>query len=284
MSERFAVIVGNNDPSDGDVRAVVSEFAEKLAIELVDVHETGVSVVRNDIISHALNVFPALQWIALQDDDEEADENWLNALVQAGMTYGADMAGGYTMAVLHSTPWLTALALSGKRNIKDGPVSALDGTCNLLISSSFLKSLTRAPFDPAYGKTGGEDYEFFRYARTINARMIWTNEAKINEEIVVDRLSSRYMLARQFRVGAYMANIDMIYDKRFKAVCKSFLCLIWMFGRIGKNIIDRAGWHVCMACALKDLFYFFGRLSGQIGIIVPHYGAARENGKQLHTA
>ena len=68
----FAVVVANNLPGDARVGAVIDVFKDWLDVHLADVTERGVSAVRNQAIAVALAQFPALQWIAFQDDDEVA--------------------------------------------------------------------------------------------------------------------------------------------------------------------------------------------------------------------
>ena len=68
----FAVVVANNQPGDARVDAVVDAFKDRLDVHFTDVTEWGVSAVRNQAIAVALAQFPALQWIAFQDDDEVA--------------------------------------------------------------------------------------------------------------------------------------------------------------------------------------------------------------------
>jgi succinoglycan biosynthesis protein ExoM len=72
-------------------------------------------------------------------------------------------------------------------------------TSNALVAARLLAG--PAPFDPAFGVSGGSDSHFFiRWSRQ-GARLVWCEEAVVQEWLPASRVRAGWILRRAFRVG-----------------------------------------------------------------------------------
>jgi succinoglycan biosynthesis protein ExoM len=71
---------------------------------------------------------------------------------------------------------------------------------NVLLHARLLAQLS-APFDPAYGLTGGEDGDLLTRLANSGARFVWCDEAVVTEPVEASRLSLSWLLLRALRGG-----------------------------------------------------------------------------------
>ena len=62
-------------------------------------------------------------------------------------------------------------------------------------------------FDPGYGKTGGEDVDFFRRMLGRGYRFVWCQEAAVFESVPPHRLTRSYLLRRALLRGVVSARL-----------------------------------------------------------------------------
>ncbi len=207
----FEIVVGNNED-----RALTS-YAELSAaglpaIRVVPVATRGVSAVRNAMVADVLARRPDARWIACLDDDQEPAGDWLSRLVAAGVAHDADLVGGpVTRPAPVRTFWSHGAADTSYLPIAGGSVATLNEAGNLLLSTRFLRSLDRPPFALDFGRTGGEDYEFFLFARSRGARLVWAPDAHVVEPLPGDRLTFTSFVWRFYAIAAYQARADRRY-------------------------------------------------------------------------
>ena len=208
---RFDILVGNNEDRSLDAYAELADPSlPRFAV--VSVRTRGVSAVRNALVDEVLAHRPDAAWIACLDDDQEPADDWLQALLAAGRTYGADLVGGpVTRTVGEATFWSDGAADTSYLPTAAGPVATLNEAGNLLLSVPFLRTLGRPPFALDFGRTGGEDYEFFLFAKSRGARIAWAPEARVDEPLPGDRLTFRSYCWRFYATAAYQARADRTY-------------------------------------------------------------------------
>ncbi|HKD23688.1 MAG TPA: glycosyltransferase family 2 protein [Rhizomicrobium sp.] len=154
-------------------------------------------------IAHARNRALSLasgEWIALIDDDEVADPDWLKALLVAAERYRADAVIGHVAAVYPSgaPKWFVAADPLSRRWGPSGTVCETGSTANALLAA---KSVAALEFDPAFGRSGGEDTDFFCRLSAGGARIVVENSAVVRERIPPERLSASYLRRRAVRSG-----------------------------------------------------------------------------------
>jgi len=190
------VIVADNDETPSARDTVERAFAE-LSLDGVYLHAPArnISIARNACLDAA-----TAPLIAFIDDDEVARPSWLALLVAeldrggADIVFGkvnasyADGAPGWMReADLHSTP-----APFYRGRIEGGY------TCNVLMRRETVGDLR---FDPAFGRSGGEDTTFFTALNRKGARFAYTPDAVVIEPVTPGRSSLGWLVTRAYRSG-----------------------------------------------------------------------------------
>lgn len=194
-------IVVVDNCQQGSAADTVAEIARGAAMMIRYVHETrsGVSHARNAgvMASHA----PLLVFL---DDDEEALEGWLAALLAAQAKYGVDLVFGPVVAHFERPPPIDAafVGLFFSRS-HPGPSGRIDkyygsGNC-LLVKARCI--LSDEPFDPRMTRTGGEDTVLFESLKRAGRTFAWCAEAPVLEHVDGSRVSLAYLAKRSFRRG-----------------------------------------------------------------------------------
>jgi cellulose synthase/poly-beta-1,6-N-acetylglucosamine synthase-like glycosyltransferase len=105
-------------------------------------------------------------------------------------------------------------------------------TGNALFRRSFIKNVPE-PFDPRFGKTGGEDTVFFNFLQERGCRIIWCREAIVYGPIPPERANLLWILKRKFRYGYMRHRIYTVPDSVKRGeIRSSFEALVTLIGRI----------------------------------------------------
>jgi glycosyltransferase involved in cell wall biosynthesis len=210
------VVVLDNDAAES-ARALVTArstgFRFPLAYE--PVAEPGLSSVRNFTLSYAMGRCALL---AMIDDDEAPQPQWLAELLRVQAATGAD-------AVVGPVPHL--LPREAPQWLRDGPFFDLpvyadqeamtdgySGNCLLRVAAIGRLGLR---FDPALNFAGGEDLLFFRQLLRGGARLVYAANAVAEEAIGPERLTLAYHLRLNFRRGNTLALCDLRLNDGFFA-------------------------------------------------------------------
>jgi len=186
------------------------------------------------------------EWIAFIDDDERAPPTWLRRLLDAAAEYGADGVLGPVDPVLPQTapPWIKRGRFYDFPRMPSGTVIPPNRLRfgNVLLKGSWIRGKT-PPFDPSYGLTGGEDGDLLSRLVCEGARIVWCDEALVNEPVEQNRLSIRWLLRRALSGGQDFARHTMA--GRYGAV--SSAARITFFGRafiqaLGAAILALISW------------------------------------------
>ncbi|GGA78744.1 glycosyl transferase [Brucella endophytica] len=214
---RFAIIVMEND-ADGQegARAVQSLFADGTFEGLLIVaHDRGNCNAYNAGWLTALEAFPNFSSLLVIDDDEIADPDWLENMVRARESYGADIVGGPQIPVFErpeQAGW-TAHPIFRPLHDRSGPVPALYSSGNLLVSRQVLEAMPYPFLDPMFNFMGGGDADFLDRSAVKGFRLAWCAEAPIRETIPSRRLERDWIRARALRNGV----ISTLVEKRKRA-------------------------------------------------------------------
>lgn len=178
-------------------RAPIEAAARRLALDLVYVHAPAdnISIARNACLAAA-----RAPWIAFIDDDEVAAPDWLAPLVAAGG--GRDVVLAPVRA-LYPAPGTPRWMIEGDfHSTGHGPTDRADkGYCgNVLLRRAFVEA-NGARFDPALGRIGGEDTQFFRWLHARGARFARIDDALVYEEAGAERATLAWLLKRRYRTG-----------------------------------------------------------------------------------
>jgi GT2 family glycosyltransferase len=205
-SHRFGVVIVENDAA---TRASVVEavrFLEKSGIPGISLVEPqqGNCYAINAAFETALTSFPAATMLLMIDDDEVASPQWLQSMVDAARSTGADVVGG---------PVFPAFDDATKRDLgrhpafcpayaSTGAVPMIYGSGNCLIARRVFTALANPSFDVRFNFLGGGDMDFFSRCRRAGMTFYWVAEAVIVETVPTSRTKIRWLAARGLRIGA----------------------------------------------------------------------------------
>lgn len=222
--ETAEVLVVDNSP-DANARAVVEAAAAEPApipVRYLSAPEPNISVARNAGVAASDS-----ERVVFLDDDEWCEPGWLAALLATQAATGADLVFGAVIPEFPGGPppwdptgrsyerdltWPTGTALTLRH---DESVSGRwIGTGNsLLMRATCLAG--PAPFDPALGRCGGEDFDLFLRLFEAGRRFVWCKEARVHELVPEDRATLGYMRRRNFRTGQIYGTVVLRRSPRF---------------------------------------------------------------------
>lgn len=203
---RFAVVVVDNDATKCEAVPVATEFllSGKLSGLCAVEPRQGNCHAINAAFETARETFPSAEHFLMIDDDEVASPGWLEAMVHAAETSGADIVGG---------PVFPQFDDAQKRGLRhhpafapayesSGPVPVIYGSGNCLIRRSVFEHLPEPAFDLRFNLLGGGDTDFFWRGMKAGLKFHWAAEAVIDETVPPGRTSLRWLVLRGLRIGA----------------------------------------------------------------------------------
>jgi succinoglycan biosynthesis protein ExoM len=201
---RARIIVVDNDdtPSAGDL---VQQQADTGRLEIAYLHAPGrnISLARNAALaaSHA-------RFVVFIDDDEMAEAGWLTALWSRHREGEADVVLGPVDAVYPDTApeWMRAARLHATRPVYSGGEIRTGYTCNVLIDRA-RPEIHGLRFDPALGRSGGEDSDYFTRIVLMGGRIAYAEDALVTEPVAPERLSFGWLARRRYRMGMTHAGV-----------------------------------------------------------------------------
>lgn len=221
----------------------------------------GVSSARNRCLELAA---PQADVIAFLDDDERPLPHWLDAILITQSAHAADVVAGPVTAVYDQPPpeWAANSRYHTRLTMPTGTPIDSCGAGNVLFSARLVTTL-QVRFHEAMGLCGGEDVLFFTAARRAGAKLVWCDEAVVEETVPVERTRLRWLIRRAYRIGIAKHRAARLLDGRRSAVGQS----LW-FGatRIGVGIVSlpiaAAGGSNVAVTALCRLAFGMGCLVG----------------------
>ena len=193
----ISVIVADNDAVAHQGFDLCARLAASYRWPLKAVIEEtrGIAQVRNRLVIEALK--SDAQYVAMIDDDEWPDENWIEELMLAQRSFNADAVQGSVL--------FTASGPVPDIRHASGPVAMLEGAGNLLLSRKTLEGMKAPWFDPAFALTGGEDFDFFMRLKKMGGRFAWSDEARAFGDVPSLRNDLAWAMRRAYSNG----NSDM---------------------------------------------------------------------------
>jgi succinoglycan biosynthesis protein ExoM len=202
----FEIIIADNSP-EGHAAPLIAQWADQaIAVRRVPAAPPNISIARNAGLraAHA-------PLVAFLDDDLEVDPGWLDAFVDTLEQSAADVALGRLRPRfaaggppawdrtasrfnrLLAAPSGTPLVAGGSHRTRGFPMTT--ATSLWRVATCFTDAL---PFDPAFGASGGEDFDLFLRLEQRGCRFVWCAEAVVTETIPAERTTLWYNLQRAF--------------------------------------------------------------------------------------
>ena len=210
---RFAVVLVENDASRRESVPVAIEFfwtGNIPGLCIVEPRQGNCHAI-NAAFETALATFPAATKLLMIDDDEIASQQWLERMVDAAESTGADLVGG---------PVLPDFDDDLKRGLRrhpafrpaydeSGPVPIIYGCGNCLITRPVFERLGDPAFDLKFNFLGGGDTDFFVRCRRAGMKFHWAADAVITETVPQNRTSPGWLVVRGLRIGAINYHIEV---------------------------------------------------------------------------
>lgn len=209
------VVVVDNDFS-GSSKMAAGRYASYLPLIYAIEPVQNISLARNKAVAIAGEV--DCEYIAFVDDDEFVVPLWLDELLSTQEKYAADLVIGPVIPVFAgSAPeWIVKGGFFNRKRYTTGQRIRWGSTGNVLIKRELLDRLD-IHFDRKFGLTGGEDTHFFERLYRMDAKIVWSNEAVIKENIPLSRTNLRWLLRRSHFGGNTLALVekDLAFSKNW---------------------------------------------------------------------
>jgi GT2 family glycosyltransferase len=256
------VVVIDNDAA-GSAREVCREHPLPWPLTHIVEPKRGIASARNRGLRNAQDA----DWVALIDDDEVPDPAWLDELLWAQVTFGADVVTGPVIPEygrgVHG--WAIKGRFFERHIYPSGERLTWCASNNTLIRRRVLETVGK--FDEGFALTGGEDLHYFMRTHRAGFRIIFSAPAIVREAIGIDRANVKDILLRAYRCGNSNALVERAIDRRGRSLAirltkgilrtiRGVLCapLYALIGRAG------------LVHALRDSFAGAGMLAALIGV------------------
>ena len=271
----FAVIVADNDAAGQQgIGALQAMDSGQLGfpVHAVVAETPGLAGVRNTLLATALQ-FPSAELIAMIDDDEWPEVQWLESLVAVQHATGADVVGGPVLPVFEerADETIAMCRLFQHRNCDSGPVDIVWATNNVLLKKSFITAAGPGWFDESYGLSGGEDSDFFIKHHMLGRRFAWCAEAIVYEDVPPHRASLHWIVRRAFRIGNTNAHIQRRRRYRGRGPAKVLVLAVGKLVAAVAGAPLRAAARRSRVNALYELAEACGMLCGACGLRFHEY-------------
>ena len=237
----FDIVVTENDASQGSkeiIEQIALEAKEKgIEIRYYCEPEPNISIARNRCAAECRGEF-----LAFIDDDEWAQPDWLEKLVEVQREHNADVVHGLTLPEYEQGfPETMKGLIDFRKYWHEGMVIESTATGCTLFRLAMLKTRD-FPFDVSFGKTGGEDTEctFFLFQKK-GAKIIQSFKPVVYEFYPTARSKISYYWKRSYREGFFQSKIYRMY----------------YFRLAGAKVNIKRALHslVASVCAVPMLFY-----------------------------
>ena len=200
---RVEVIVVDNDPGSDPADAPDGDAVPPFSLRWLREPRRNIAYARNLAVANARG-----SWLAFLDDDEVVDERWLVSYWDRAAEGECD---GYFGPVLPRvevwyTPWLDDSFFERARFATGTRITSLGAhTGNAFVRRVLLRETL---FDPAFGRSGGEDTALFRRLAARGARFEWCDEAVVHEAVPIEAHRPGWLGRRAFRGGCVHARVE----------------------------------------------------------------------------
>jgi glycosyltransferase involved in cell wall biosynthesis len=223
----------DNDAEARSGAAVVDQVAVTFRFPLTCVVEPnrGHTYAYNRAFSAACRVTPSPDYIAVLDDDEFPDPNWLTEMIRVAYEYGTDIVGGPVLPVFDRPDhWLAQSGFYAPARHATGPVPMVYGAGNMLIRRDVLEQYLDEPFLHAFAFTGGSDYDFFWRCRIDGRSFAWADKAEVFETTPPSRTTIAYLLRRKFRNGSEATRLERKFLGRLAGAVRGWYIGLGLLG------------------------------------------------------
>lgn len=274
-ADRLEIVVVDNDAEARDGATVVESISPTFRFPLTCIIEPrrGHTYAYNHAFMAACRAVPAPACIAVLDDDEYPDPNWLTEMVQVALKYDAEIVGGPVFPVFDAPDhWLAKSGLYAPTRFATGPVSMIYGTGSMLILRSTLEEYLDEPFKHDYAFTGGGDEEFFFRCRRDGRSFAWADDAHVFETMPLSRTTVGYVLRRRFRKGTGATRVERNFAGSTGGTVRRWCKALGLIGSAALILpITAFGGRSAVMRSLTLAARGAGRIAAEFGILYEEY-------------
>jgi glycosyltransferase involved in cell wall biosynthesis len=205
----MTVLIVDNDAS-GSGREAVMAFAQNPAFKLQYVIEQrqGIPLARNRAMDEAPD---GTDLFCFLDDDEWPVDGWLDAMLEVYQRMGADCVHGPVEPVYPENPphFFVAGRVFERKKRKDGEQISYAASNNVMFNLPLVRSWN-IRFEEKMRFTGGTDFLFFDQAIKRGLKVFWADAALVYDIIPRSRMTWKWVLQRQYRLGNTFAVSDSL--------------------------------------------------------------------------
>ena len=260
----YSIVVVDNDFNQSASITVESLMKiSRIDIAYYVEPEQNIALARNKAVDNAQG-----NYIAFIDDDEFPEAGWLLNLYETLMSFKVDgVLGPVRPDYPDNAPvWLIKSKLCERPEHKTGTILhwSETRTGNVLLNKKMFEN-TENRFGPEFGRTGGEDIEFFKKMMEIGKIFVWCNTAPVYETVPSERWEENFYLRKYLRIGGLSGEK---FRKRLSGGVSYFV-------EIGSKFILYLivlpfsrffGKHIHIKCLAK-VYYYYGCISGFLGYV-----------------
>lgn len=257
------LIVDNDAAASG--RETVERFASIGAYRLIYVVEPrqGIPVARNRAMDSAP---PNTDLFCFLDDDEWPVDDWLDHMLRVREQTGADCVYGPVEPVypeVRPDYFVKSRVFERKRNVNASRIDYAASNNVMFDLQLFRRHSLR--FEERMRFTGGTDYLIFNKAHRLGVRIFWANNALVYDIIPANRMTWKWLLKRQYRLGNTFALADIIEGTLAEKAHR----LLYGSMRVGLGICLLPTFPFSPRLGMRSLIHIL-RGAGMVGGILGH--------------
>jgi len=271
----LSVTVVDNDADARAGAAIVEQMAPTFRFPLSGCVEPrrGQTYAYNRAFVSACRAMPAPDYVAVLDDDEYPDPNWLTEMIGVALKYDVEIVGGPVFPVFDIPDhWLAKSGFYAPARFATGPVAMIYGTGNMLIRRSTLEQYLDEPFLHDFAFTGGSDEEFFYRCRRDGRTFAWADEAHVFETTPRSRTTVGYLLRRMFRKGTGATRVERKFARSIGGAVRRWCKGLGLIGSAALSLPIAA---FCGRRAIMRSLILAargtGRIAAEFGILYEEY-------------
>jgi succinoglycan biosynthesis protein ExoM len=189
------IVVDNDIDRSGEVAVADIQIENGFDVKYIVQPQKNIALARNAALDECSG-----DVCLFIDDDEEADQYWVQNHLNCLEKYNADCISGTVHTVYpQPTPeWMRQSRVFEHRSFPEGEVLSTATTANV---SFIYAALNGARFDPEFGLTGGSDTKFFKALSSQGLRIVSSDYPSVSERMPSERFCVSWALLRGYRVG-----------------------------------------------------------------------------------